>query len=116
MVIAWRAYSYGDRVDRVEFERETEHFYFYKSGRRVKKGGWELLFPSEQAALDWIAARKESAAKAAAEQRIRNAAPDLLEALVRLSADEWLDDGDPRLDEARAMARAAIAKATGEQP
>ncbi len=41
------------------------------------------------------------------------AAPELLEALKELSAEEWRDDNDPILDRARSKARAAIAKAEG---
>lgn len=41
------------------------------------------------------------------------AAPELLEALKELAAEEWRDDDDPILDHARTKARAAIAKAEG---
>ena len=40
------------------------------------------------------------------------AAPDLLEALTTLAAEEWRDDDDSVLVAARAQAKAAIAKAT----
>lgn len=57
----------------------------------------------------------EQLARMMKDARLIAAAPDLLAALERLSRDEWLDDGDPRLDEARAMARDAIAIATGRE-
>lgn len=41
------------------------------------------------------------------------AAPELLEALKELSAEEWRDDDDPILNCARSKARAAITKAEG---
>ncbi len=44
------------------------------------------------------------------------AAPELYEALSELLDKEKFDDDDPRLGNARLMARAALAKANGEQP
>jgi hypothetical protein len=48
-----------------------------------------------------------------ADARLIAAAPELLEALETLANEEWRDDSDPILENARTKARAAIAKAKG---
>lgn len=50
---------------------------------------------------------------AKADARLIAAAPELYEALSELLDKEKLDDDDPRLGNARLMARAALAKANG---
>ena len=113
-IVAWRVCRWMDVPERHEFARETAHCYFDAKGRRQNKvTSWERFYATEAEAVAVIAANKARAAKQDRAERIRNAAPELLEVLeeaLSLEASRWLFHNDALF----LRAQAAIAKATGE--
>ena len=111
--------QFGAAPRAVEFERETDSFLIRKDGRRdAKETTYSKWFRTETEALSAIADRIEKEDKKKAMLRVRNAAPDLLEALEAWISyhDDEEDGADSMLRYAKAidMTRAAIARARGE--
>ena len=118
-IVKWYASKWCNTPERMEFIRETEHMLFRRDFRRVRRerkaskwGGYYDTYEEAQAAIDAFKAGK---AAARARRRLTEAAPELLEALIE--ADRILGNlGCSPENSPRAEARAAIEKATGEQP
>lgn len=117
--------QFGTAPRAVEFERETDSFLIRKDGRRdAKETTYYKWFPTEAEALAAIADRIEKEESKKAMLRVRNAAPDLLEALEafeRISAlwlpaevEEQHAEEMYALHMARNQMLSAIAKARGD--
>ena len=105
--------QFGTAPRAVEFERETDSFLIRKDGRRdAKETTYYKWFPTEAEALAAIADRIEKEERKKAMLRVRNAAPDLLEALEYCL--DCLGDEFALPSDCQSTARAAIAKARGE--
>lgn len=120
-IVAWRVTRLMDKPERHEFARETAHCYFDAKGRRQSKTtSWEQFYATEAEAVAVIAANKARAANQDRADRIRRAAPELLEALQQLMSAASLSaaQGVPFAIDSPGIvaARAAITKATGETP
>ena len=109
------AKAFGRKPTAREFERETANFLIRKDGRRdAKETSGYKWFPTEAEALAAIADRIEKEYKKKAMLRVRNAAPDLLEALEEI-LDGYLYGCDMKTKrENIKKANAAIARARGE--
>lgn len=126
-IVAWSAPKWGKKVIRHEFDRETGSFYFRKDQfgrehRERKEGGYDRYFPSEQEALDFIAARDAARAEREAAEKakrlLNDAAPDLLAALqlyVAVCGNTAACVSRESAAELYDIATAALAKATGGQ-
>jgi len=111
--------QFGTAPRAVEFERETDSFLIRKDGRRdAKETTYSKWFRTEAEALAAIADRIEKEERKKAMLRVRNAAPDLLEALEELErsvlAGSYEDPSHDRIFRALKDAREAIARARGE--
>lgn len=113
-LIRWRI-NWNDTLVSKEFTHETEHrLYFIERGQKCwepkvsRHSRWYESEEAARAAMDEAAAVK---AAYAAQRRVKEAAPELLAALVALLAER---SGAAQLSNASLDARAAIAKATGE--
>lgn len=127
-IVVWSASKWGTKVIRHEFDRETGSFYFRKDQfgreyRERKEGGYDRYFPSEQEAMNFIAARdaarKEREAAEKEKRLLNDAAPELLSVAIKAEA---LISGDfvgaewkRACSEFVREARATIAKARGDQ-
>ena len=116
-IVVWYVCRYSNAPERKEYIGETKHFYV-KSGwdgrpsKTKKVDSFGEHYPTEEQALAVIAARTEREAESRRMKRIRDAAPELLEALqdAVTSTDYDMAPPHPWVKDARA----AIAKATGE--
>lgn len=111
---------FGGKPNPKTFVRETASMLFYMDcgeERRDKKetsySKWYPTLEEAQAACDRRRARD---AQKATESRIRYAAPDLYKALAGIIPHLWVPEDDEAFAAAVEAARAAIAKARGEQP
>jgi hypothetical protein len=115
-IVKWYATKWCDTPERKEFIRETEHMLFRRDFRRVRRerkvSKWGRYYDTYEEAQAAIDAFKAGKAADLARRRLTEAAPELLEAL-ELVMDRLVDRHET--DEAAVRARAAIAKATGEQ-
>ncbi len=106
-IVKWMVSHWDDNPRLCEFVKETNHFYIKSNKSRESKiSRYHDFFDTEQEALDFIQSRKQKKEEKKRLDRIRDAAPDLLDALIALVECEQTT---PELWEA---ARSAIAKAT----
>ncbi|ASP07907.1 hypothetical protein [Pseudomonas aeruginosa] len=106
-IVKWMVSYLGDNPRLCEFVKETNHFYIKSNKSRESKiSRYHDFFDTEQEALDFIQSRKQREEENKRLKRIKDAAPELLDALVALVE---CKQTTPELWEA---ARAAIAKAT----
>ncbi|GEM_PF-6232662 len=105
-LVAWYVSKWSTEPEKHVFSKETPHFYVRASGRREKKEtDWYRFYKTEAEAIASIMARQEGEANKRMADRIKAAAPELLEALECLLEMGHTKAGD--------LARAAIAKARG---
>ena len=121
-IVKWYASKWCDTPERMEFIRETEHMLFRRDFRRVRRerkvSKWGRYYDTYEEAQAAIDAFKAGKAADRARRRLTEAAPELLEALRVLTEYNAEMSGDVSLfdrDDLWQKARAAIAKATGEQ-
>ncbi|MDP5553501.1 hypothetical protein P3773_11405 [Pseudomonas aeruginosa] len=117
-IVKWMVNTWDDNPRRCEFVKETAQFYIKSNrSRESKVSRYHDIFDTEQEALDFIQSRKQKKEEKKRMDRIREAAPELLEALEyavnRLnSCLILLECDDEFIAKETAQARAAIAKAT----
>jgi len=81
-IVAWYVDGWSRAPEKHVFAKETEHFYAKARGKREKKvTDWYRYYATESEAIAAIEARQEREAGKKRDDRIRAAAPDLLEAL-----------------------------------
>jgi hypothetical protein len=111
-LVKWAVNAWG-MLERKEYSRETEHFYMHVRGRGrdSKVCLYYRYFDTEAEAIEHIRRRAENKLEQKRVDRIKSAGVELLEALETLMA--RLDPYD--YPNERGAARAAIAKARGEE-
>jgi hypothetical protein len=126
-IVKWVVSNYAFAPERKEYDKETECFYLYRTGkmkvarRDAKSSLYYRYFNSEAEALECIRQRSENKAEQKRVDQIRRHAVELLEALEiaeerLLVAEHHLDLGEDdsiSFEHAILTARAAIAKAKG---
>ena len=117
LIVKWYVTKWHDVPERKEFLRETAHTLVeLRHGRErkvLKATQWGRYYDTRDDAQAAINCRKAYKADEIAMRRVRDAAPELLEALESVMGNCLDSEG---LTAAYAKARAAIAKARGEQP
>lgn len=113
-IVKWMVNTWDDNPRRCEFVKETAQFYIKSNrSRESKVSRYHDIFDTEQEALDFIQYRKQKKEEKKRMDRIREAAPELLEALQDLDALRGpFPPSDEAVDAAWRKASAAIAKAT----
>lgn len=92
-IVKWQVSPYASTPDRREYDKETECFYLYRSGkmnvarRDAKSSSYYRYFDSEQEALDFIRQRNENKAEQKRVDQIKRHAVELLEALEAVTDD-----------------------------
>jgi hypothetical protein len=118
-IVKWAVSNYAPAPERKEYDKETECFYLYRTGkmkvarRDAKSSLYYRYFDSEAEALECIRQRNENKAEQKRVEQIRRHAVELLEALEGMvlsfaQSEVYMHQGDA-LD----LARVVIAKAKG---
>ncbi|RTX31092.1 hypothetical protein [Pseudomonas aeruginosa] len=85
-IVKWMVSHWSDNPRLCEFVKETTHFYIKSNKSRESKiSRYHDFFDTEQEALDFIQSRKQKKEEKKRMDRIRDAAPDLLEACQSFS-------------------------------
>ncbi|HCL4400166.1 hypothetical protein IPC72_25425 [Pseudomonas aeruginosa] len=80
-IVKWMVNTWDDNPRRCEFVKETAQFYIKSNrSRESKVSRYHDIFDTEQEALDFIQSRKQKKEEKKRMDRIREAAPELLEA------------------------------------
>lgn len=117
-IVKWMVTRWCDAPSRYEFKKETTYFYIKSNGGRESKNSrYHVFFDTEQDALKFMEDRNQKQKEDQRLDQIREAAPELLEALEdavnRLASSLiLLKCDDDFIAKETAQARAAIAKAT----
>ena len=128
-IVKWQVNNYASAPERKEYDKETECFYLYRTGkmkvarRDAKSSLYYRYFDSEAEALECIRQRNENKVEQKRVDQIKRHAAELLEALETLEAAyskyvNWegagSTDPNPALSGPPAIAaRGVIAKAKG---
>jgi hypothetical protein len=119
----FRVSEYGGAIKEREFIRETDKMLVFagwngKESRTPKASSYEVWYPEREEAEAVLAAIKARREATAAAERVRRAAPELLEALEGICriADQFADEAGLNLEGMPQLrdACAAIARARGE--
>jgi hypothetical protein len=114
-IIKWQVSPYASTPDRREYDKETECFYLYRTGRMnvarrdAKSSSYYRYFDTEQEALNFIRQRNENKAEQKRVDQIKRHAVELLEALEKM-LDHF--EGSIPLDLFE-LAESVVAKAKG---
>lgn len=114
-IVRWYVPRWGGAPSRREFVRETDKFLVSsrngRETREAKRSTYYSFYETEEAALAAVAASQATKDERKRIERIRDAAPELLQALQWMldayDTEQWCDTAENK------SARAAIAKATG---
>ncbi len=113
-IVKWAVSAYAtDKPERKEYEKETAHFYVYRSRnmsvrRDAKQSPYMRYFDTESEAMQFIENRRSGKAEARRIDQIKRHAVELLEALENL-----VNADSVTMNAAMEAAESVIAKAKG---
>lgn len=121
-IVKWLVSTYATAPERKEYDKETECFYIWRSGRMkaarrdAKSSTYYRYFDSEAEALEFIRQRAENKTDQKRVDQINRCGVEMLEALeaVRDLWGDYLPPGNSNAMKAMKLVDAAIAKAKGE--
>lgn len=120
-IVKWLVSTYAAAPERKEYDKETDCFYIWRSGRMktarrdAKSSIYYRYFDSEAEALEFIRQRAENKAEQKRVDQINRCGVQMLEALeaARELWGDYLPPGNSNAMKAMKLVDAAIAKAKG---